>query len=251
MVDVHTHMLKILIADDEIPARNRLKDLLADIGNNEIIGEAQNGKEALLLCENLHPDIMLLDIRMPIMTGIETAAHLQGMQAPPAIIFTTAHDDFAVKAFEMNAIDYLLKPIRHERLQVALQKAQKLMPKQLAGLNPLSPVRTHLSIVERGRIILIPIDDIIYFRAELKYVTVRTAVREFLMEASLTQLEREFGTRFTRLHRNCLAATSAIIGYEKRTIAGHAEKQWVALLKEVPETILVSRRQYHVIRAAS
>lgn len=242
-------MLKILIADDEIPARNRLKDLLADIGNITVIGEAQNGTEAILLCESHQPDILLLDIGMPVMNGIETATHLQAMPSAPAIIFTTAYDEFAVQAFEINAVDYLLKPIREERLGAALQKVQKRMPTSLAALTPLLPQRTHLSIIERGRIILIPVADIIYFRAELKYVTVRTATRTLLIETSLAQLAREFSAHFIRLHRNCLAAKSAIRGYEKRAITGHAEKQWVALFKAVPETIPISRRQHHVIRA--
>lgn len=146
-------------------------------------------------------------------------------------------------------MDYLLKPIREERLRAALQKVQKRMPTSLTALTPLVPQGTHLSIIERGRIILIPVADIIYFRAELKYVTVRTATRTLLIETSLAQLALEFSARFIRLHRNCLTAKSAIRGYEKRAITEHAEKQWVALFKAVPETIPVSRRQHHVIRA--
>lgn len=241
-------MLKVLIADDETPARNRLKDLLWDIGDTEVCGEAKNGKEVVELSVQLQPDVVLLDIRMPQMDGIEAARHLQTLSEPPAVIFTTAYDTHAVTAFEMNAIDYLLKPIRLERLQAALQKAAKLLPKQLSEIRPLSPRRTHLSISERGRILLIPVTDIIYLRAELKYITVRTAEREYLIEASLTQLEQEFGDLFIRLHRNCLAATAYITGYEKRNIEGHQEKQWVALLKHVPETIVVSRRQQHLVR---
>lgn len=240
--------LKVLIADDETPARNRLKDLLSDIGNVEVCAEAKNGIEVLTLSEQLEPDIVLLDIRMPQMDGIEAARHLQTLTLSPSIIFTTAYDTHAVAAFEMNAVDYLLKPIRLERLQAALQKAGKLLPKQLTEIHPLSPHRTHLSISERGRILLIPVTDIIYLRAALKYITVRTAEREYLLEASLTQLEQEFGDLFIRLHRNCLVATAYITGYEKRSMAGHQEKQWVAMLKHVPETITVSRRQQHLVR---
>jgi len=243
-----TATLNILITDDEAPARNRLRDLLADIDGINIIEEAKNGKEALQLADKLQPDVVLLDIRMPEMDGIETAQHLQKLPKPPAIIFTTAYDNYAIQAFEMNAVDYLLKPIRFERLQNALQKARVLMPRQLAALNALSPQRTHLSITERSRILLVPITDIIYLRAELKYVTVRTAEREYLIEESLTHLEQEFGNIFIRLHRNCLVANAFITGYEKRTHEEHGEKQWVALLKHVPETIAVSRRQQHLIR---
>lgn len=245
-------MLNILIADDEAPARNRLRDLLTDIGSISILAEARNGREALQLGDELQPDIVLLDIRMPEMDGIEAAQHLQKLAKPPAIIFTTAFDHYAIQAFDMNAVDYLLKPIRQERLEKALQKARALMPQQLAALTPLSPKRTHLTITERGRILLVPITDIIYLRAELKYVTVRTAEREYLIEESLTHLEQEFGNTFIRLHRNCLVAPAYIIGYEKRSSETnddkHGEKQWVALLKHVPETIAVSRRQQHLIR---
>lgn len=244
--------LNIIIADDEAPARNRLRTLLGDILNTHVQAEAKNGKELLEMMNQAPAEeivnIVLLDIRMPEMDGIETAQHLQKLTQPPAIIFTTAYDNYAIKAFEINAVDYLLKPIRLERLQTALQKARALLPSQLEKLSPLSPQRTHLSINERGRILLVPISDIIYLRAELKYITVRTAEREYLIEESLSHLEQEFSHIFTRLHRNCLVANAYILGYEKRQQDDHAEKQWVALLKHVPETIRVSRRQQHLIR---
>ena len=247
----HTN-LNILIADDEAPARNRLRTLLGDIPNTQVLAEAKNGKELLeIINQAPNPqtaNIVLLDIRMPEMDGIETAQHLQKLPRPPAIIFTTAYDNYAIQAFDISAVDYLLKPIRLERLQTALQKARALLPSQLETLAPLSPKRTHLSINERGRILLVPISDIIYLRAELKYITVRTAEREYLIEESLSHLEQEFNHIFTRLHRNCLAANAYILGYEKRQQDDHAEKQWVALLKHVPETISVSRRQQHLIR---
>lgn len=245
--------LNILIVDDEAPARNRLRALLGDIENTHVLAEAKNGRELLEIINRAHneqtsADIVLLDIRMPEMDGIEAAQHLQKLPKPPAIIFTTAYDTYAIKAFDMNAVDYLLKPIRLERLQTALQKARALIPSQLEALAPLSPKRSHLSINERGRILLVPISDVIYLRAELKYITVRTAEREYLIEESLSHLEQEFSNLFTRLHRNCLAANAYILGYEKRNQDDQAEKQWVALLKNVPETIAVSRRQQHLIR---
>ncbi|PPC92430.1 MAG: DNA-binding response regulator [Methylotenera sp.] len=245
--------LNIVIADDEAPARNRLRDLLGDIDNTHVLAEAKNGRELLELInrtqnETTSADIVLLDIRMPEMDGIEAAQHLQKLHKPPAIIFTTAYDNYAIQAFDMSAVDYLLKPIRLERLQTALQKARALIPSQLEALTTLSPKRSHLSINERGRILLVPISDVIYLRAELKYITVRTAEREYLIEESLSHLEQEFSNLFTRLHRNCLAANAYILGYEKRNHDEHAEKQWVALLKHVPETITVSRRQQHLIR---
>ena len=242
-------MLNILIADDETPARNRLRDLLADIENVAVVAEAKNGKEAIDLALQTKPDLMLLDIRMPLMDGIEAAQHAQKLAPKPHIIFTTAFDAYAMKAFDINAIDYLLKPIRLERLQAAINKAHALQPNQLAALKPLQKIRSHLSIHERGRVLLVPIETIIYLRAELKYVTVRTAEREYLLEESLTNLEAEFGERFVRLHRNCLVAPRFITGYEKRKNADD-ELQWMAMLNGIPETIAISRRQQHLVREA-
>jgi two-component system response regulator AlgR len=164
------------------------------------------------------------------------------------VIFTTAYDAHAIQAFDLNAIDYLLKPIRSERLQTAIQKAQTLMPRQLEALKPLQKKRSHLSIHERGKVVLVPVEDIIYLRAELKYLTVRTASHEYLLEESLTNIENEFAGQFLRLHRNCLVAPQYIVGYEKNS--GEGENQWVALLKDVPETIAVSRRQQHLIKSS-
>ncbi|BCM23783.1 LytR/AlgR family response regulator transcription factor [Methyloradius palustris] len=238
--------VRILIADDEAPARNRLRELLGDIANLNIIGEAKNGKEVLELVAETPVDIVLLDIRMPQMDGIEAAEHLQKVSPPPAIIFTTAFDAYALQAFDMNAVDYLLKPIRVERLQTAINKARALLPAQLTAIKPLQPKRNFFSVHERGRVLLVPVADVIYMRAELKYTTLRTRDREFLIEDSLTSLEQEFSEQFLRLHRNCLVAKDAILGYEKRTIEG--EQRWVALLKNLTETVAVSRRQMHVLK---
>ena len=241
--------LNILIADDETPARNRMRDLLSDIEDVTIVAEAKNGKEAIDLALQTKPDLMLLDIRMPVMDGIEAAQHAQKIEPKPHIIFTTAFDAYAIKAFDLNAIDYLLKPIRLERLQTAINKAHALKPAQTEALKPLQKTRTHLSIHERGRVLLVPIETIIYLRAELKYITVRTAEREYLIEESLTYLEAEFGERFIRLHRNCLVAPPFIAGYEKRLNQDN-EAQWIALLKGINETITISRRQQYLVRQA-
>ena len=240
--------LNILIADDEAPARNRMRDLLSDVEQVAVVAEAKNGKEAIDLALQTKPDLLLLDIRMPVMDGIEAAQHAQKLEPKPHIIFTTAFDAYAIKAFDLNAIDYLLKPIRLERLQAAINKAHALQPKQIEALKPLQKTRTHLSIHERGRVLLVPIETIVYLRAELKYITVRTAEREYLIEESLTNLEVEFGERFIRLHRNSLVAPSFIAGYEKRSVDG--ENQWVALLKCISETVAISRRQQHLVREA-
>lgn len=240
------HILKILIADDEAPARNRLRELLAEIPDTRVIAEASNGKEALAMASESLPDVMLLDIRMPEMDGIEAAEHSLKLYHAPAVIFTTAFDEHAMRAFDMNAVDYLLKPIRRERLAMALRKARALLPAQLGGIKQLRPQRTHFSISERGRILLIPVHDVIYLRAELKYITVRTADREYLVEDSLVNIEKEFPDLFIRLHRNCLVAQSAIKGFEKHHNE-EGESHWVTLLKELPETLPVSRRQQHIV----
>jgi two-component system, LytTR family, response regulator AlgR len=242
-----SELLKILIADDEAPARSRLRDLLSEISNISIVAEAQNGKQALELANETKPDLLLLDIRMPLMDGLETAQHAQKLDPKPQIIFTTAYDVYAIKAFDLNAIDYLLKPIRLERLQTAIDKVKVLKPSQIDALKPLQKTRSHLSIHERGRVILVGIEDIVYLRAELKYITVKTLTREYLLEESLTNLETEFGAYFVRLHRNCLVASAYIAGYEKR-IDETGDSQWHAILKGVPETVLISRRQQHLMR---
>jgi two-component system, LytTR family, response regulator AlgR len=242
-----SQLLKVLIADDEAPARNRLRELLADIANVSLVCEAKNGNEALTLASEAKPDLVLLDIRMPKMDGIEAAEHMQKLDIPPAIIFTTAFDAYAMRAFDMHAVDYLLKPIRLKRLQTAIDKARALLPTQLAGLKPLQPQRSHFSVIERGRVILVPVIDVIFLRAELKYITVRTKEREYLIEDSLITIEQEFGERFLRLHRNCLVAQTSVLGYEKRHET-NGESHWVALLRDIPDTIAVSRRQHHVLR---
>ena len=241
--------LDVVIADDEPPARNRLRELLADIPGVKLVGEARHGNEALELAQQRKPHVLLLDIRMPNMDGIEAAGHAQKLTLPPAIIFTTAFDGYAIQAFELNAVDYLLKPIRQERLAAALHKARVLLPAQIEALRPLQRARTHFSVSDHGRILLIPVHEIIYLRAELKYVTLRTRHGEYLIEESLTALEQELGPLFLRLHRNCLVAQSSIAGYEKHETGG--ESGWHALLKDIPETIAVSRRQYHLLRKLS
>ena len=246
-MNLNANEIKVLIADDETPARNRLRELLGDIEHTRLIGEAKNGQEVINLATDNQVDLVLLDIRMPKMDGIEAAGHLQKLATPPAIIFTTAYDAYAVQAFDMNALDYLLKPIRLERLQAAIDKASRLSQVQVNALKPMQNQRSHFSVMERGRVLLVPIEEVIYLRAELKYITVRTKEREYLIEDSLTAIEQEFGNRFIRLHRNCLVTQNSIMGYERRQQTD-GESHYVALLREVPETVAVSRRQQHVLK---
>jgi two-component system response regulator AlgR len=214
----------------------------------EIAGEAENGRIAIDMLPECRTDVVLLDIRMPDMDGIEVAQHIQKLDEPPVVIFTTAYDAYALKAFEVHAIDYLLKPIRLGRLFDALSRARTFAPLRLDILRDMRhDARSHLSVNERGRIHLIPVGDVVFLKAELKYVTVRTAEREYLLEESLARLEQEFFGRFVRIHRNCLVAKDAIRGFERATDAD-GEGHWVVVLSSVAEKLAVSRRQQHIVR---
>ena len=249
--------LRILLVDDEPLARDRLRVLLGVLAvqrPTEVVGEAANGLEALALIRQHSVDVVLADIRMPGMDGIELASHLGQLEKPPAVIFTTAYDNYAVQAFDLNAVDYLLKPVRTQRLLTALQKvaaAPQPAPALLAdiGLKVRGGGRTHLSCHERGRLLLVPVGEVLYFRADLKYVTARTVEREYLLDESLTQLESEFGALFLRLHRAVLLAPSALAGFEKAA-GDDAEAYGWALLRGVPEKLPVSRRQWAAAKAA-
>ncbi len=254
-----TQPARILIVDDEAPARRRLRDLLDDCREQfplVIADEAANGVEAIDIINNGGIDIVLTDIRMPLMDGLEVARHVAKLDSPPKLIFTTAYDQYAVKAFELNAVDYLLKPIRQERLLTALTKAVVVRPALADAVSEAAQARRkHLSIHERGKIVLVPVEDILYLKAELKYVTVRTAQKEYLLEESLTRLEEEFAGMFTRLHRNTLVTTSAVTGFEKVADGGEDDGDggaggvhWVAVIRGVPEKLPVSRRQQHVVK---
>lgn len=243
--------LAVFIVDDEEPARQRIRELLNDCNAQialETVGEAANGVEALDKLASQHADVVLVDIRMPQMDGIELAQHLNKLDKPPVIIFTTAYDNYAIQAFEQHAIDYLLKPIRLGRLFEALTRARAAVPVKSEVLQELMPEpRKNLSIHERGKILLIPVETILYLRAEMKYITVRTAEREYLAEESLGSLEKEFAARFIRIHRNCLVAKSEIESFEKVAEEGN-ESHWTVKLKGLEERLPISRRQQHVVK---
>ncbi len=253
----HAEPLKILIVDDEPLARARLRELLTDISvqfTSEVAGEAGNGIAALEFLRDQPVDVVLADIRMPGMDGIEMAGHLGAMEKPPAVIFTTAYDNYAVQAFDLNAVDYLLKPVRAQRLLTALQKAATTVhhdPALLAGIGQQirGSGRTHLSCHERGRLLLVPVAEVLYFKADLKYVTARTVDREYLLDEALTHLESEYADRFMRLHRAVLVAKSALAGFEKAA-GDDAEAYGWALLRGVTDKLPVSRRQWAPARAA-
>jgi two-component system response regulator AlgR len=243
--------LAVFIADDEAPARGRLRELLEDIAQEvptRVVGEARNGLEAVELAPESGAQVVLLDIQMPGMGGIEVARHLTLLQQAPAVVFVTAHDRHAVEAFELNALDYLLKPVRAERLAAALRKAMAAGPTAAAPLaRAADQPREYLSAAERNRILLVPLRDVLYFKAELKYVTLRTREREHLIEESLVALEREFADRFVRIHRNCLVAKGAIRGFE-RAADEEDEPRWLVVLDGIEEKLPISRRQWPTLR---
>jgi two-component system response regulator AlgR len=249
-------MIRVFIADDEGPARERLKELLQDIAGEVptvVAGEAGNGVEALERLPASGAQVLLLDIRMPGMDGLELARHMAALENAPAVVFVTAHDKHAVEAFDLNALDYLLKPVRAARLAAALKKAINVGAPQRESLaRAAGGPREYLSVAERNRIVLVPVRDILFLRAEQKYVTVRTKVREHLIEESLIALEREFTSPdlpypFVRIHRNCLVARAAIRGFE-RTGGGEEEAHWQVVLDGLPERLPVSRRQWPTVR---
>lgn len=241
--------MRLLIADDEALARARLRELVTEIGGYTIVGEAVNGKEALLRGVELCADIILMDIRMPGMDGLEAALHLCTLQNPPAVIFTTAYSDHALAAFEAHAVDYLLKPIRKERLQSALGRAHQLTHQQLSGLHTgadgsnSARARTHISAIAHGNIKLVPVAEIAYFKADQKYVVARSLTGQVLIEDSLTMLEMEFGAQFLRIHRNALVAYSAIAGLEK-----NIEGSLMIKLRGIDEQLEISRRHAATVR---
>jgi len=240
--------LKVFIVDDEAPARERLRALLGDIAAEvatRVVGEARHGVEAVERVPASGAEVVLLDIKMPGMGGLEVARHLGALEHAPRIVFVTAHERHAVEAFELNALDYLLKPVRAERLAAALQKAS--VPPQERLAKAAEAPREYLSVAERSRIVLVPVRDILFLRAEQKYVTLRTRDREHLVEESLVALEREFAVRFVRIHRNCLVARAAIRGFE-RAPGEDEEAHWLVVLDGLEERLPVSRRQWPLLR---
>jgi two-component system, LytTR family, response regulator AlgR len=232
--------LRVLIVDDEPPARERLRSMLAEFGEFEVIGEAGHGEQALSLVDRLLPDIVLLDVRMPGVDGLEVARQLAGLAEPPAVIFTTAFDEYALQAFDSQAIAYLLKPIRAEKLKVALAKAGRLTRPQLqqvANATQESAQRSHIGVRGRDGLKLIPVEEVLCFHADQKYTTVKHLKGEDLIEDSLKTLEEEFTASFVRIHRNALVNTR----YLER-IARDASGQHFVHLRGMTEPLEVSRR---------
>ena len=246
--------LRVLIVDDEALARSRLATLVAECTEPRcsVAGQCANAQQARQWLSEYEADILLLDIQMPGQPGTALAAELQRLPAPPAVVFVTAHTEHAVAAFDLDAADYLTKPVKRERLAAALQRAARRAPaRDGSSAAAQEPV---LVVSERGRIARVPLADVLYLKAELKYVTLRTAGRTWVLDDSLTELEQRLGERFLRVHRNALVARDAVRLLERRRMAEHdddgggTEIGWAVQVAPVDEWLAVSRRQLAAVR---
>ena len=254
--------MKLLIVDDEALARLRLRSLLDGLMETTpelavtITAEAADADEALLALRDQAADVVLLDIALPGRDGLRLATALKALPQPPAVIFVTAHAEHALQAFELEALDYLTKPVRRERLLAALQRVlPRLVAAAAANVASVMPAPDPVIVVsDRGRIIRVPVADVLYMKAELKYVTLRTADHTHVLDDSLAELEERLGDHFLRVHRNALVARRAVRALERRTLAGDPEEEgaegWAVCMAPVGEWLAVSRRQVAAVREA-
>ena len=253
-----TRALRVLVVDDEELARLRLRTLVAECGEPhcQVAGEAANTAQALVWLMTHECDLVLLDVQMPGRDGTQLAAELRLKTPAPAIVFVTAHAQHALKAFDLEAIDYLTKPVKRERLQMALRRVAQRM----AGGLPVAAVPVAkdegpvIVVTDRGRIIRVSVSDVLYLKAELKYVTLRTAEHTHVLDDSLADLEERLGDHFLRVHRNALVARRAVRALERRTLAGDPDEEgaegWAVCMAPVGEWLAVSRRQVAAVREA-
>jgi two-component system response regulator AlgR len=255
-----------LLVDDEELARLRLRQLVGECLDPaaEVVGEAANAQQALAWLAAQRCDLVLLDVQMPGRDGTQLAAELKRMAEPPAVVFVTAHAQHALRAFDLDAVDYLTKPVRRERLHAALQRvAQRLAllrggtgaAANAAGDAAPEPAGEPVIVVtDRGRLVRVPVAEVLYFKAELKYVTLRTATHTHVLDEALSDLEQRLGERFLRVHRNALVARRAVRALERRAIAGEGEDDggegWAVCMAPVGEWLAVSRRQVAAVREA-
>jgi two-component system response regulator AlgR len=240
--------LKVLLVDDEPLARSRLRTLLAECGTPgvEVGAEAANAAQAMEHLRRQAFDAVLLDIHMPGADGLALASVLRGLPDAPAVVFVTAYAEHAVTAFELEAVDYLTKPVRLERLEAALGKVERLVQARAGGLEIEQEV---LVIQDRGRTERVPVTEVLYFKAELKYITVRTAARSYILDGSLSDLEDRHGSQFLRVHRNALVSRRAVRALEKHFDPEEGEG-WAVRLNGIDEALAVSRRQLSAVREA-
>ena len=243
--------IKVFIVDDEAPARVRLHSLLADCREslpNIVVGEASCSQDALRLLALHEADLVLLDYDMPGQDGLACARELACGPKPPAVVFVTAHDQHALAAFDVGAVDYLLKPVRLARLEDSLRRVLRSAQAGEAGqIAPAVSSEPHLTINDRGRVLRVNVEEVLYLRAELKYVTLRTREREYVLTETLSQLEQDYSPTFVRIHRNCLVNRQHLMGFQLGREDG--EERWFALLRDWSERLPVSRRQTHVVKA--
>jgi two-component system response regulator AlgR len=242
--------LQVLVVDDEPLARSRLRTLLGDCSAPAatVGGEAGNATQAMELLQRLRFDAVLLDIHMPGADGLVLAQALRSLPDPPPVVFVTAHTEHAVAAFELEAVDYLTKPVRLERLQVALQKVERLAQARASG--PAGGAGPEVLLIQdRGRTERVPLAEVLYFKAELKYITVRTAARSYILDASLSELEERHAALFLRVHRNALVARRAVRALEKHYDPEEGEG-WAVRLTGIDDLLAVSRRQLSAVREA-
>jgi two-component system response regulator AlgR len=239
--------MRVLIVDDEELARLRLRSLLADIADPplQVVGEAPHAAAALQLLARTPADVVLLDIALPGETGLQLAARFAAAPGAPAVVFVTAHAEHALAAFELDAVDYLTKPVRRERLQAALQRVAQR--RALAAVAAEGPV---LVVSERGRVLRVPLAEVLYLRAEAKYVTLRTATRQIVLDESLAELEQRLGPGFVRIHRNAVVAIAAVRALERQAAPDADGEGWAVRLAPADEWLAVSRRQLPAVRAA-
>lgn len=249
--------LKVLIVDDEELARMRLRGLVTDnlLPRAEVVGEAANAAQALVCLAERACDLVLLDVQMPGRDGMQLAAELRAMAQPPAVVFVTAHAEHALRAFELDAVDYLTKPVKRERLQAALQRVAQRRASAPAVPAAAGPAEAPVIVVsDRGRVVRVPVTEVLYLKAELKYVTLRTASHTHVLDDSLSELEERLGERFLRVHRNALVARHAVRALERRVIAGEGDDEsgegWAVCIAPVNEWLAVSRRQVAAVREA-
>ena len=252
-------MIRVLIVDDEALARSRLALLVHECSDPRcvVVGECADSERALQWLREAGnvADALLLDIQMPGRNGTALAAELLHLPQPPAVVFVTAHAEHALAAFDLEAVDYLTKPVRRDRLQAAMQRVARRLPAASDGGNAASPV---LVVSERGRVARVPLHEVLYLKAELKYVTLRTATRTWVLDDSLADLEHRLGERFIRVHRNALVARDAVRSLERHTLPAEeddapaevGELTWAVQVAPLGEWLAVSRRQLAAVREA-
>ena len=245
-------MMRVLIVDDEPLARVRLAQLVGEASSSGVplalvVGEAGDAVAALGWLRQHEADLVLLDVQMPGLDGPGLAARLQSLPRPPAVVFVTAHAEHALRAFELDAVDYLTKPVRRERMQAALERVARRLDAAALGAAPPEPV---IVVSERGRLRRVPLSEVLYLKAELKYVTLRTAAHSYVLDDALADLEQRLGERFLRVHRNAIVARAAVQALERRASEEEGAEGWAVCVRPTGEWLAVSRRQASAVRDA-